>query len=173
MAIATAVVGAVVLLFGRQANWLFVGVIGFLLGANLAGMIIGEGSSLAIVLSAVTGLSGMLMAVLAHKLALDAAGFVASGYALTGLIGIIGLDVGDLSWLIFLIGGVVGALMVLAWSNWALIILSSLTAAYLIIGAFDLTPPLDKLAYIGLVLLGLAVQSAMLQRSDSAPSPAH
>jgi uncharacterized membrane protein YuzA (DUF378 family) len=173
MAIATAVVGAVVLLFGRQANWLFVGVIGFLLGANLAGMIIGEGSTLAIVISAVTGLSGVLMAALMHKLALDAAGFVASGYALTGLIGIIGLDVGDLSWLIFLIGGVLGALMVLTWSNWALIILSSFTAAYLILGTFNVTPPLDKFAYIGLVLLGLAVQSAMLQRDESSPEPAH
>jgi uncharacterized membrane protein YuzA (DUF378 family) len=173
MAIATALIGAVVLLFGRQVNWLFVGVIGFLLGANLAGMILGEESTLTIAFSAITGLTGMLMAVFMQKLALDAAGFLASGYALAGLLNFAGIDVGELTWLVFLIGGVIGALLVLTWSNWALIILSSLTAAHLIIGAFDLTPPLDKLAYIGLILLGIAVQSAMLQRDQPTPEPVH
>jgi hypothetical protein len=168
MAIATALVGAAMLFLGRQFYWVFVGVAGFILGLTLASDLLLEEPMVAAAAAAVTAISGAVGAILMHKVAIDGAGFITSGYALLGFLNTFKLDVGELTWVVFLIGGVLGVLLVLASLQNALVFLSVLTATTLILESVQLSPTLEKVAYVGLVLIGLAIQMGIMQNSDEA-----
>ncbi|MGH2538121.1 MAG: hypothetical protein ACRDHL_12055 [Candidatus Promineifilaceae bacterium] len=166
MGVATAVLGAITLLFGRQVYWLFVGVAGFILGAIVLADYIND-PLLTSVGAVVTAAGGALLAFIMQKLALDAAGFITSGYALSGIIQLFGVPVGELDWLVFLVGGIFGALLIMTMLDNALIVLSALTAATLIVQSVDLYSPLDKLLFIGIILIGIAVQVGLVDREPA------
>ena len=72
--------------------------------------------------------------------------------------------------MIFLIGGIVAAVLALWLFEGALILLSSLVGAALIADALDLTSSTRSLALIGLTVLGIAVQAGITaRRSRRAP----
>ena len=53
--------------------------------------------------------------------------------------------------------------------DWALITVSSLSGAALIIQALSLNPRLELGLFIALVILGIIIQAVMYQRSQAAP----
>src|SRR5439155_22203574 len=65
---------------------------------------------------------------------------------------------------IFLIGGVVGAILQLALFDWALIVVSSLIGAHLIQSAIVLPESGSTIVFIGLVIIGILVQAASFRR---------
>lgn len=67
-------------------------------------------------------------------------------------------------WLAFVIGGIIGVILVGAVLDWALIILSTLAGSSLIIDAIDLPQALSVIAFIALVLVGFLVQAKKLKR---------
>jgi hypothetical protein len=154
------------LFLGRQLYWVFVSVAGFILGITMAADLLQDEPVVAAAAASVTAAGGAVLALLMQKVAIDGAGFITSGYALLGFLNTFKLDVGELTWVVFLVGGVLGVLLVLASLNNALIFLSVVTAATMILESVHLSPTLEKLAYVGLVLMGLAVQVGMLQGGD-------
>jgi hypothetical protein len=133
------VVGLLLLLLGRRLFWLFVGAAGFVIGVEAAPYILPhQGELFTLIVALVLGLVGALLAIFVQKLAVAIGGFVGGGYLAAvlcaPLMGGVGMTYPG-SWLCFLIGGILGAILMMVFFNWALIILSSLQGAHLIVRA--------------------------------------
>jgi len=166
--------GAVVLVLGRKLYWLFVGAVGFVLGIALATRFLSGGSQwviLAIALAA--GVLGALMAVFLQQAAIAVAGLVGGGYAGFVLAGMVGWDAGWLMWVPTVIGGILGVVLVVALFEWALIILSALTGAGLIVQATQFRAPIAGLLFVALLVVGIAVQAGTMrgEQRRSRPGP--
>src|SRR5438477_8914680 len=133
-----ALIGAVILFFGRKLFWLCVAAVGFAAGVEIAPHLIQEPSPLlALTVALVLGLLGALLAIFLQKIAIAVAGFLAGG-KLAGAIAAAFLVQYDQYYLIvFIIGGIVGALLLLMLFDWALIFLSAAVGAHLIQAAFE------------------------------------
>ena len=73
-------------------------------------------------------------------------------------------DVDRLEWLIYIVGGVIGALLAASLFDVALIGLSSLAGAALIVGVVNIREEFRLIILILLVVVGLVVQSSRLSR---------
>ncbi len=173
MDIVRILVGIALLTLGRKLFWLFVGVAGFMFGFGLATQYFrGQPDWVVLVIALAAGLVGVLLALFLQRFAVGVAGFVAGGYILINLLNAVGWQIDQFAWLPFVIGGIIGAVLVLILFDWALIILSSLTGATLIAQAIHFGPLITALAFIVLLILGIAIQASMMtQREPSAPVP--
>src|ERR1700745_406302 len=76
----SALIGVVILFFGRKLFWLCVAAVGFLAGIELAPHLVNEPSSLLqLAVAIVLGLLGALLAFLLQKIAIAIVGFLAGG----------------------------------------------------------------------------------------------
>jgi hypothetical protein len=172
MTIIRLLVGAVVLALGRQLYWIFVGAAGFVAGITLATRFLGESSDVLIILLGLgAGLLGALLAVFLQHVAVSLAGLFIGGFAINTLFETFSISFGSLDWLFIIGGAILGAVMVLAVFDWALIGLSSLAGAVLIIQAVsqavDLQPLPRGVIFFGLLLFGIALQAARMGRKES------
>lgn len=154
------ITGLVVLLAGRPLFWLFVGIMGFVVAFDLASLYLtGQPQLVILVIALVAGLLGILLALLLQRVAFGVAGFMAGGYlvAMTGMtLGGAGGSGFDLA---VLIGGIIGAIAGLLLADWALIILSSLIGAGMVVEALGIGQTTGLLVFAGLSLVGIVVQS--------------
>jgi hypothetical protein len=168
--ILSAVIGAVVLLFGRKLFWLCVAAIGFAAGVTLASHIVSEPTPLLQLSFAILlGFIGALLALFLQKLAIGLTGFIAGGRFAIGLVATFVTQYALHYWLIFIIGGLIGTVLLLMLFDWALIFVSSLIGAHLITSAISLPPTGEILLFSALVLFGVLVQAAMMRRKSLAP----
>ena len=113
----------------------------------------------------ILGLIGAVAAILVQKVAIGIAGFLAGGYFLMTALRTWEMQAPETSWISFLIGGVIGALLMYAVFNWALIILSSISGAHLIIHPFALSHAEATAAFVVLAIIGIMAQGKMLRRA--------
>jgi len=159
-------IGIVILFFGRKLFWLCVAAVGFAAGVQIAPLLVNEASSLlALVIALVFGLLGVLLAFFIQKIAIAILGFLAGGKLATAIAAAFFVQYAQYSTIIFVIGGIVGAILLLAVFGWALIIVSSFIGAYLIQSAIVLPPTGSTLVFIGLAILGIFVQAVSFRRS--------
>jgi hypothetical protein len=76
------------------------------------------------------------------------------------------LGMGEVSfaWLAFIVGGVLGVILVGLVFDWALILLSSLVGAFLIVNAVDTSSVVGYLLFFILLAAGIAVQAGIKRR---------
>jgi hypothetical protein len=164
-------VGAAILLLGRKLFWLFVAALGFAVGVELAPQIIHQPAPVVtLIIALVLGLLGALLAVLLQKFAVGASGFVSGGWLAIRLYEYFVGHVRN-SEIVFVIGGILGAILFLALFDWALILFSSIVGARFIAMAIVLSQTSRAILFLLLVVAGIAVQSSMLspaRRSRSA-----
>ena len=67
----------------------------------------------------------------------------------------------------FLIGGLIGALLVFFIFDWALIFISSLAGASMVIQALSINPGMEFGLYLALVIFGLLIQTVLFRKSTS------
>jgi hypothetical protein len=164
------ILGVVLIALGRRLFWLFVGVVGFVVGLNLAAQLVGEQPFWVILLLALlAGLLGSVLAVFLQRLMIAVAGFLAAGYVLLSLLGYFGVELGNLAWLGFLVGGVCGAILASLVFDWALVILSALLGATLMVQGLSETvpgfePSLNGLLILVLFFVGIAIQTGYISR---------
>ena len=159
-------VGVVVLFFGRKLFWLCVAAVGFAVGVEIAPLLVNESSSLlALLIALVFGVLGALLALFLQKVAIAVLGFLAGGKLATAIAASFFVHYAQYSTIIFVIGGVIGAILLLAVFGWALIVVSSFIGAYLIQSAIVLPPTGSTLVFIGLAVVGIFVQAASFRRS--------
>lgn len=167
--IITVLAGLAALLFGRQLFWLFVGIVGFIVSFNLVPQYLtGQPEWMILLISLGAGLLGALLAVFLQYVAVGIAGFLAGGYAVFVILRL--LDApgsGWFLWTLIILGGVLGAVLVLMLYDWALIILSASVGATTLVQLADLSPLLTFLLFFGLLIVGIAFQAAMLRRSGA------
>ena len=162
-------VGVVLLLFGRRLYWVFVAGIGFVTGLALApDLLPGRPEWLILLAALVAAIVGAVIALVAQKITIGLIGFVAGGgvgLALLRKMGLVGEGTG---WVAYLIAGVIGLVLILILFDWALILLSSLAGANLIVTGVSAHVHLPRetwfLALIALALVGVVVQAGLSRR---------
>jgi hypothetical protein len=163
------IVGAAILLFGRKLFWLFVAALGFAVGLEIAAYFMREPPQWMTLLVALgCGVIGALLAILLQKLAIAIAGFIAGGRIAWALTAAFFVDHTHYRGLTFVIGGILGALLLLALFDWVLILLSSVEGAHLITNGITLPEKGTLILFIALAVIGIVVQGSMLRRSRSA-----
>ena len=163
--VANVIIGIALLTMGRMLFWVFVGAAGFVLGRNFAlHYLTGQPEWVVLAVSVAVGLAGIFIAIFAQKLAVAVAGFVMGGYAVMSVFTSIGLTQEVWMWGGTIIGGIIGALLALFLFNPALIGLSSIAGAILIVEAASLKPPLDLLLLVVLAIVGIIIQTKQLSR---------
>jgi hypothetical protein len=159
-------IGVVILFFGRKLFWLCVAAVGFAVGVEIAPLLVNEPSSLlGLLVALVFGVLGALLALFLQKIAIAVLGFLAGGKLATAIAAAFFVQYAQYSTIIFVVGGIIGAILLLVLFGWALIVVSSFIGAYLIESAIVLPPTGSTLVFIGLAILGIFVQAASLRRS--------
>ena len=157
--------GIALLLFGRRLFWLFVAALGFAVGLQLA-LYLSHNPPLwlSLLLSLGLGLLGAIVALLLQKLAIGIAGFLVGGRIALVVAAAFLANHAHYSALTFVIGGVLGALLLLLLFDWALIIFSSIEGARLIAEAVHLPTGGTTVLVVVLAIFGIIVQSMMFRR---------
>jgi hypothetical protein len=162
-----ALIGAVILFFGRKLFWLCVAAVGFAAGVEIAPHLVHEPSPLmALVIALALGVIGALLALFLQKIAIAVLGFLAGGKLAGAIAAAFFVHYAQYSTIIFVIGGIIGAILLLFLFDWALIVLSSLIGAHLIQSAIVLPSSGSTIIFIGLAVLGIIVQAASMRRSQ-------
>jgi Domain of unknown function (DUF4203) len=163
------IVGTVILLFGRKLFWLFVAALGFAVGVEIAAYFMHDPPVwMTLVIALGLGILGALLAIMLQKLAIAVAGFVAGGRLASALLAAFFVDHSHYRGITFVIGGIVGALLLLALFDWVLILLSSVEGAHLIGSGIVLPQSGAVILFCALVVIGLVVQGSMLHGSRRA-----
>jgi hypothetical protein len=163
----SALIGVVILFFGRKLFWLCVAAVGFLAGIELAPHLVNEPSSLLqLAVAIVLGLLGALLAFLLQKIAIAIVGFLAGGKLAGVIAAAFFVHHAQYSTIVFVAGGILGAILILVVFDWALIIVSSFIGANLIAlqGAIELPSTGLTIVFWGLAIAGILVQAASLRR---------
>ena len=158
-------IGASLIFWGRKLFWLFIAAAGFFTGWQFA-QIVTHNELVGLLVGVVFAIVGALLAVFLKTIAIGVAGFLMGGSVLLSLAGMFGLDQGILAWIIYLIGGIGGAILIGMFFDWVVIILSSLGGAALIVGALPLDGLVRALALIGLLVLGIASQAGEMKKDE-------
>jgi hypothetical protein len=160
------VIGAAILLFGRKLFWLFVAALGFAVGIEIAAYFMREPPIwMTLLVALVLGLLGALLAILLQKLAIAVAGFIAGGRIAWALAAAFWVEHAHYRGITFVIGGILGALLLLALFDWVLILLSSIEGAHLIANGIVLPEKGAVILFIALAVIGVVVQGSMLRGS--------
>lgn len=170
MLIIRVLIGLMMLTLGRQVFWLFVAGVGFAIGAFLAARFYpGQEEWVLILISLAAGLVGVMMAYAMQNFAVLVAGFVAGGYFSVVFLTDLGWKFQGFPWLVFLIGGGIAALFATALFQWALIFLSSLVGATLIVQSLGYPQQTSMLLFLFLLLLGIVAQALLLEQEPRRP----
>ena len=160
-------IGLVLLFAGRRLFWLFVAMVGFASSYHFAQQIGGIHSPLLVlVLSIAAGAVGAVIAIFFQKAAIVMAGFATGGYIAMILFGQLGGLPPQMVWLPYGIGGIIGAVFLFFVFDWALIFLSVITGAGIIINQLELDPVSVQFVYIMLVLVGFGFQLFLMRRNS-------
>jgi len=159
------VIGILLLVGGRKFFWFFVGAIGFITGFTLADQVLGvESLIMSLSVGIILGAIGVVIAVFLQGFAIFVGGFLAGSYIAYTIITSFGLIPQETFWIAYIGGGIVGALLLFLLFDWALIALSSIAGAVIIIDTFTLNPILETAIAIVLALLGIFLQAKLLLR---------
>ena len=165
-AIVGILIGIVILFFGRKLFWLCVAAVGFAVGVEIAPHLVNESSSLLELLVAIAfGVLGALLALFLQKIAIAVLGFLAGGKLASAIAAAFFVHYAQYATIVFVAGGIIGAILLIAVFNWALIVVSSFIGAYLIQSAIVLPPTGSTLVFVGIAIVGMFVQAASFRRS--------
>ena len=155
------VMGVILLIFGRRLFWLFIAAVGFGAGFEFSRLYLGIQPAWALwAIGLVTGFGGALLALFFQRLAIGLGGFAAGGYIAFYLTSL--LATAPHFW-IYLIGGVIGAIVMYFLFDWALIFISSIAGATLIVESIQWDPLYEGLLYGGLIAFGIVFQAAWMR----------
>jgi len=161
-----AVVGIVILLFGRKLFWLCVAAVGFAAGVELAPHLVQQPSPLlALTFALILGFVGALLALFLQKIAIAIVGFLSGGKLALAIAAAFMGNAAQFYWVTFIIGAIIGAIFLLMLFDWALIFLSSMIGAYLMQSVVKLPPSGTTILFVVLVIVGVLVQAGTLRRS--------
>src|SRR5207249_8430518 len=119
---------------------------------------------LELTLELVLGVSGALLASWNPRLAVAVVGFLAGGKLASAIAAAFFVHYSQYSTIIFVVGGLIGAMLLLFLFDWALIVVSSFIGAHMIQNAIVLPPSGSTIVFLGLAIAGMVVQAASLRR---------
>lgn len=163
--IVSLLVGALALLFGRRLFWLFVAAVGFWIGFRFTPQILNHPPEwLTLTVSIGLGILGAVLALIVQKIAIAIAGFLVGGQIATSLFATFVVTRAPSTTITFVIGGIIGALLLLMLFDWALIVFSAIAGADLITSSLQVPAKGAAVIFIALAIFGIFVQAAMFSR---------
>ena len=151
------IIGIVLLTMGRRLFWLFVAGVGFALGLQLAQLFLGtQPPWIWWLIALLCGGIGAMIAVFFQTLAIGLGGFAAGsiiGAHLASVTGFAAIPPAAFA------GGIVGAIVLYLVFDWALIGLSAVVGATLVIQALDWNNPAALALYLALIAFGIWFQA--------------
>jgi len=158
--------GLLFLIAGRKLFWVFVGIVGFLLGMHFAlEYFAPHGQATALLFSLIIGALGAFLALGFEWVAIFLSGFLGGGYFLMNIFSY-GGGSPESAIFIFLIGGLCGLLLTILLFDWALILLTSLVGAVLISKHLTVNEPAQMITFIICAVIGIIVQAYFLSESQ-------
>ncbi|MBN1305934.1 MAG: hypothetical protein JXA13_15975 [Anaerolineales bacterium] len=168
MVIAESVAGALLLIFGRDTDWMFVSAIGLLTGLRYSPYLFPNAPGWVHLVIAIV-LAAICFAVLTRSqgAAMALGGFLTGGYLLSLLI-----MYPRNPWLPFVAGGLlVGGLVFTSLKNITLIITTSLIGALILVNLFRVPPNGRIILLAGLFIAGGLIQALLLNIENKAGGP--
>lgn len=156
--------GLALLVSGRKLFWLFVAAAGFITGLQVAARTIGGPEWVGIAIGIFFAIGAALLAVFLKTIAIGVAGFLMGGAVLTGIAGLFGADAGMLYWGLFLVGGIGGVILISMFFDLALIWLSSMAGAYLVMGVIPLEGVWRILTFVAILFVGVIFQTGQWRK---------
>jgi len=161
------ILGVALLVAGRKLFWLFIGTLGFITGIQLTANFWQGPDWMLLIIGVIVGVIFAALATFLQALAIGLAGFLAGGYAFTILAGMLGMETLMPTWIVYIVGGVIGVALVSFLFDWAIITLSSLAGASLTIRSFFSQTGNAQLIFIILFILGVIMQSSLLRNEKN------
>lgn len=160
-------IGGSLVLVGRKLYWLFIAVLGFILGFTLSGLFFPDLSELLMIfVGLLAGALGALSAIFLNQLAITLAGFLGGGLIAIQLLTFLGFSDNGFSWAPFIIGGIIGTILAAIFFDWILIIFSSLVGTFIIASTWDnLSLELNIILLI-IFIAGIVIQSIFYLREQ-------
>lgn len=160
------ILGIVLLMLGRKLFWLFAGAMAFVFGVESVPLILtGQSQYVIWIIALVLAIIVLVLAFLAQKIGLGIAGFVAGGYVAVSIINQLKYNIPWLPWLVFAVGGLIGVVLVIVLFDLAIVVLSSLCGAFLIVQAVGFNLYLTKILFVFLVGVGIITQTILTKKN--------
>jgi hypothetical protein len=161
MQVIRAIIGAIFLFLGRELNFFFAAALAALIGLRLTPLLPQDWpdwTEAAFMIALAIAAAAIVIA--RERIGYFISGFLVGSYFLVEYYepGVLTLPV-----LPFLVGGMIGTIMMGIFTEWALMIVSCLVGAYFLTGVFALSPTAELLVGSGLFIVGALTQVIMRQ----------
>lgn len=161
MLIVRGIIGAIILFFGRELNFLFAGGMAVLVGFRLTPLLpesLPTWADYALIIG--LGLVAALLVIVNERAGYFVSGFFAGGFALMEY-----FEPGVLTFPLvpFLAGAIAGALIIGIFTEWALIAISSVIGAIYATTLFQLSQTAETLVAGGLFVIGSLTQVILMR----------
>jgi hypothetical protein len=165
MQVLRAVIGGILLFLGRELNFLFAAAMAALLGLRLTPLLPLNWPDW----SQYAFMAGLAIVAAALVIVRERAGYFITGFLVGSYFLVEYYEPGVLTLPIlpFLVGGVIGAVMIGLFTEWALMLVSCLVGAYFVTGMFTLSPTAEILIGSGLFIVGALTQVVLRQMQGS------
>ena len=158
-------VGIALLLAGRRLFWLAVALAGLLAGLYAAQRLLNlQPWWLQLAAAVFAGLLCALLAIFLQRLMVGLAGFAVGGWLAIELWRLTGQATGGMAWIFFFLGGVAAAVLAMLLFELALMAVTSLAGAGLIVGVTALVPPASLALTALLAAAGTLIQVSFRRR---------
>ena len=163
-------IGFMLLITGRPAYWVFTGSIAYFVGGIFADrLVLFPLQWNNIFLSFLFATLGIFSALLFHRWAARLAGFIAGGFLVYNLPVALGAPTDWATPLYFIIGGVVSLVLLLLSFDFALLVISSLTAATFILRNIHIGNLDQATMLLVLTVMGFITQYLIMQYATPSP----
>lgn len=166
-------IGGLLLVTGKKLYWLVVGLCGAVAGLFVSEFFFHpEGLAARILVAVGIGAAFAVLALVLQRIMISIAGFIAGGYLGITLMDTLQLVEPNWNWVAFLLGGLIGLLVVQMLFDLSLVIISSFAGATVILKAIGLEGPNGLIVLLVLILAGIVIQSAQgRSKPPIAPPP--
>jgi len=166
MQIVRGVIAGVLLFLGRELNFLFAAAMAAFIGLRLTPMLPAQWPGWSdYAFMAVLAIVAAAVVLIHERVGYFLSGFLAGGYFLIEYYepGVLTVPL-----LPFLVGGVIGSLIIGVFTEWALLVVSCLMGAYYVMNLFTLSPIAEILVGSGLFIIGALTQVILMrmQKND-------
>ena len=154
------VLGLIVVTTGLKLPWLFVGVMFFVFGMYVEMDLFHMSNRWLIqIIGMGVGVIGIVFGMYLKSVAIVTVSFISGGYGAFYLSQLLRINSIQVHWIFFVIGGILGIILVTTNFNWGVILLSSLGGAALVGKHFHTQQGIDFVVFLSLILLGVLVQA--------------
>jgi len=168
--IAKGVFGGLMLFLGRDMDWLFSLGLGLLVGLNLTTLLAPDSPQWMFILLVVAiGVISVLPYLVYPEASYIVTGFFFGGFLLAGygsnlLQAFFGVGLSGSTWLVFIVGAVIGAAILGLTKEWGIMFATALAGAFLVSDIFSGLAPVAKyLVAGGLFITGSIIQAVIMR----------